>query len=188
MSAARALVPALCMALVLGACATVDEPKATPEPKESPPPAPKPAAAAPAPKPKPPPPPEPAPAPEPPKPVTRSLGQDELAKGVRSYDDGDYEAAAKQLQAALDLGLAAPSERVIAHKHLAFMACVGKRTRTCRSEFRNAFAADPAFDLAPAEAGHPTWGPVFRSVKAEVKRAAKPKPSAKTKSGASPKR
>jgi hypothetical protein len=45
---------------------------------------------------------------------------------------------------------------------------VSKRTGECRTQFRRAFEADPAFDLTPAEAGHPTWGPVFRSVKAEV--------------------
>ena len=32
----------------------------------------------------------------------------------------------------------------------------------------------PKFDLEPAEAGHPIWGPVWRSVK--TARAAKPKP------------
>jgi len=25
---------------------------------------------------------------------------------------------------------------------------------------------DPTMDLAPAEAGHPIWGPIFRAVKA----------------------
>jgi hypothetical protein len=94
---------------------------------------------------------------------------------VKSYDDGDYRAAVKQFQAALDLGLAAPSERALAHKHLAFMACVSKRVAICRAEFRKAVMDDPAFDLTPAEAGHPTWGPVFRSVKAEVAKAAKAK-------------
>ena len=35
----------------------------------------------------------------------------------------------------------------------------------CRDEFRRALAVDPALELAPAEAGHPVWGPIFRSVK-----------------------
>ena len=48
------------------------------------------------------------------------------------------------------------------------------RTSACRAEFRKAFEADPAFDLTPAEAGHPMWGPVFRSVKAEVAKKRKP--------------
>lgn len=97
-----------------------------------------------------------------------SLGADELAKAVASYDDGDYAAAAKQFQAALDLGLPLPNERAIAHKHLAFMACVAKRTSACRAEFRKAMGADPGFELAAAEAGHPVWGPVYRRVKADA--------------------
>jgi hypothetical protein len=156
------------------ACATMEE---TPPPRaQKEPPAPAvaaskpPAAAAPV-KPRPAVPPDPAP--DAPKEPLRSLGVDELSKAVRSYDDGDYAAATKQFQAALDLGLVAPSDRAVAYKHLAFMACVAKRVQACRGEFRKALAAQPDFDLTPAEAGHPTWGPVFRSVKAEVARAAK---------------
>ena len=133
--------------------------------------------------------PKPAPAQdavEPPKEAakepSRSLGLDELAKGIRSYEDGDYQASALQLAAALDLGLALASDRASAHKHLAFIACSAQRIAACRSEFRRAFAADPAFDLSRAEAGHPTWGPVFRSVKAEVAKAkSKPKLKARPK-------
>jgi hypothetical protein len=158
------------------ACATVEE---TPPPRaQKEPPAPAvapskpPAVAAPV-KPRPVAPPEPVA--EAPKEPLRSLGVDELSKAVRSYDDGDYAAAAKQFQAALDLGLVAPADRALAYKHLAFMACVAGRVRVCRGEFRKAFGAQPDFDLSPAEAGHPTWGPVFRSVKAEAARAAKAK-------------
>jgi len=101
------------------------------------------------------------------EPAPRNLGADELAKGIRSYDEGDYPAATKQFRAAIDLGLASPRELATAHKYLAFMACAGKRIRQCRAEFRNALEADPAFELSQAERGHPTWGRVFRSVKAE---------------------
>ncbi|MEP7330439.1 MAG: TssQ family T6SS-associated lipoprotein, partial [Betaproteobacteria bacterium] len=79
---------------------------------------------------------------------------------------------------ALRLGLTTPDEKASAHKHLAFINCVSKRPNGCRDEFRKAFAADPAFDLTPAEAGHPIWGPAFRSVKAAVTKA-KPKPKPK---------
>jgi hypothetical protein len=158
------------LALLVAACATPDTtpgPTRPPPVREVPAPPPKPSAppvaAAPA-KPKP----EPAPAAEAPKEPARSLGVDELAKGVKSYDDGDYQAASKQFQAALDLGLASPADRAAAHKHLAFIACVHKRARNCRIEFGKALTEYPAFDLTPAEAGHPTWGPVFRSVKAEI--------------------
>ena len=94
-----------------------------------------------------------------------SKGDAALAAGLRQYEDGNYGEAAKQLQAAIDQGLSR-SGRVNAHKHLAFIHCVSGRTSACREEFRKALAIDPAFNLPPAEAGHPTWGPVFRSVKA----------------------
>lgn len=105
-------------------------------------------------------------APMPAEPIL-DLSQQELAKGIKSYEDGGYPVAARQLQAALNFGLAVPTERAQAHKYLAFIQCVSNRLQACRDEFRKAFAADPSFDLAPAEAGHPIWGPVFRAVKAE---------------------
>jgi Tfp pilus assembly protein PilF len=94
-----------------------------------------------------------------------SKGEPALAAGLRQYEDGSYAEAARQLQSAIDQGLG-QSDRVKAHKTLAFIHCVSGRTTSCREEFRRALAIDPAFNLPPAEAGHPTWGPVFRSVKA----------------------
>jgi|JI6StandDraft_1071083.scaffolds.fasta_scaffold07440_4 hypothetical protein len=90
----------------------------------------------------------------------------ELNNGIASYENGAYKTAARQLQSALALGLADGASQARAHKYLAFMHCVGGRQRQCREEFGKAFAADPSFDLSPAEAGHPTWGPVFRKLKA----------------------
>lgn len=92
-------------------------------------------------------------------------GDAALKAGLKQYEDGEYGASLKNLQSALDQGLADP-DRVVAHKHVAFIHCVSSRERQCRDEFRKALAVDPALDLAPAEAGHPVWGPVFRSVKA----------------------
>ena len=58
------------------------------------------------------------------------------------------------------------SEQVTAHKYLAFIHCTSGREKQCRDEFRKVLDIDPALELEPAEAGHPVWGPVFRSVKA----------------------
>lgn len=105
----------------------------------------------------------------PPAQQTLSKAQQELAVGVASYEDGAYKQASRQLQNALSLGLESGAEQARAHKYLAFMYCVGKRQKQCREEFGKAMAADSAFDLTPAEAGHPTWGPEFRKLKAARK-------------------
>ena len=95
--------------------------------------------------------------------------QKELASGIASYENGSYKQAGKQLKKALSLGLNVPAEKACAHKYLAFINCVGGRQGQCRDEFRKALAADPSFDLTPAEAGHPIWGPVFSKLKAPAK-------------------
>lgn len=94
-----------------------------------------------------------------------SKGEQDLAAGIRSYENGNYAEASRQLQSALDAGVG-KSDQVKAHKHLAFIHCVSGREGRCRDEFRKALAVDPDFELEPAEAGHPTWGPAFRSAKA----------------------
>jgi hypothetical protein len=172
---------AIVLCAALAACATqpADEAK-TPAPAAAPE-----APAAPA---QPPPPREP-PAREVPQPAAEpkpAKGTQLVAQGVKSYEDGDYRSASKQFEAALHETLA-PPERASAHKYLAFIACASKRLATCRGEFRKAFAADPAFDLTPAEAGHPTWGPAFRGVKAEVAAKAKAKATPKAAPKAGPK-
>ncbi len=90
-----------------------------------------------------------------------------LSVGLRQFDDGDYVESAKNLQGAIDRGLPT-KERADAHKHLAFIHCASGRERACRDEFRKALAFAPSLELAPSEAGHPAWGPIFRSVKAEA--------------------
>jgi Tfp pilus assembly protein PilF len=87
-----------------------------------------------------------------------------LVAGLRQYEDGEYAASSKSLEGALEGGLTG-KDRVTAHKHLAFIHCASKREELCREEFRKALAVDPQLDLAPAEAGHPIWGPIFRAVK-----------------------
>lgn len=109
----------------------------------------------------------------PPVAVPVDKAQQELLAGIASYENGSYKPAARQLQSALSLGLDSPAEQARAHKYLAFMHCVGGRQNQCRDEFRKALEADPSFSLTPAEAGHPTWGPVFRKLKAAAGKPAK---------------
>jgi len=101
----------------------------------------------------------------------KSRAEQDFERGVKSYEDGDYKNASRQLQSALSLGLPVFSDQATAHKYLAFIACASGRQSPCRDEFRKAFEADGNFNLTPAEAGHPVWGPVFRTVKAEKPRA-----------------
>lgn len=96
---------------------------------------------------------------------SRSNGDEALAAGIKQYEEGKYADASKQLQAAIQQGLSA-SDEVKAHKYLAFINCVSDRLASCREEFRKALRIDPGMELSPAEAGHPSWGPVFRAVKA----------------------
>ncbi len=93
--------------------------------------------------------------------------EQELSNGIKNYEDGNYKTAAKSLQSALESGLTFDSDAVRAHKYLAFIHCLSNREKQCRDEFRKALEKDNKFDLEPAEAGHPIWGPVFRAVKAE---------------------
>lgn len=107
-------------------------------------------------------------------PIVRDTGLDKLAvrkaeqdlsAGLRAYEDGDYRNSARLLQSALAAGLIVKSDKVAAHKHLAFMHCAQSRERACRDEFRKALELDPGLELTPAESGHPLWGPVFKSLK-----------------------
>ncbi len=152
--------------LALGGCAS--EPVDKPSPLPPPPPAekaPEPPSVEPPPEveqPKPePPPPQPAPKPE----IKRS----QLQAGIEAYDNGRHRDASKLLRAALASGLAT-SEQVEAYKYLAFIECSANRRTPCREHFRRALALDPTLELQPAEAGHPVWGPIFRSLKQQKPR------------------
>jgi Tfp pilus assembly protein PilF len=101
--------------------------------------------------------------------ATRYAGNGYLEEGVQNYEEGNYRVAKRRLQFALEEGLSRP-DRVKAHKYLAFIACVSSQQLTCREEFAIALELDPNFELAPAEAGHPIWGPMFKSVKAKQTR------------------
>lgn len=96
--------------------------------------------------------------------TTRHAGTGYLEEGVHNYEDGNYKAARRRLQFALEEGLDR-AERVKAHKYLAFIACVSSQPMTCREEFSIALELDPKFELGPAEAGHPIWGPAFKAAK-----------------------
>ena len=90
-----------------------------------------------------------------------------LNYGVLSYEEGNYQASIMALQGVLETGLSGKPEQVKAYKYLAFIQCVSGREAMCRDYFKKALEIDPNFNLDAAEAGHPIWGPVFRSVKSK---------------------
>jgi len=89
-----------------------------------------------------------------------------LTAAVYYFEEGKYGKAEALLRSTLEEGVATREQQTRAHKYLAFVYCVTERKVQCRREFSRALRADPQFGLSAAEAGHPTWGPVFRAVKA----------------------
>jgi Tfp pilus assembly protein PilF len=112
---------------------------------------------------------------QPAKQPPQSLVEQLLAKGIESYEEGEYESAAKNLQGALNAGLPRKIDSAKAHKYLAFIACGSDNIPRCRDEFRKVFEDDPNFALDAAEAGHPVWGPVYRGVWNQTKSKEKPR-------------
>jgi len=104
---------------------------------------------------------------EPVKPPAVRKAENELARGLKAYENGDYKTAGQALQQALELGLPNRLDQSRAYKHLAFIACAANQVDQCKGHFRKALAAYPKLTLSKAEAGHPIWGPAFQQVKAE---------------------
>ena len=93
--------------------------------------------------------------------VTERPAERALMGAMRAYDDADYPAVERQANEAMKLGLRSTRDIATAHKLRAFVYCTSNRLAACEAEFRAARAADPAFALSHAEAGHPVWGPVY---------------------------
>lgn len=156
----------LSLALSLSACGTLTE-KKTPHKAEEPPVQKKvdePAAKKP----------EPVEKLQPPAPPVVRKAEQELEWGIRNYEEGHYKNAADNFQNALGSG-APLGVQLTAHKYLAFIYCISGEKLACRGEFKKLLNLNPKFELSPAEAGHPIWGPVFREVKAEVAGTKKPR-------------
>jgi len=98
----------------------------------------------------------------------RARATDQLAQGIKQYNDGEFDNAVKTLTSALEHGLLSKVDASRARKYIAFSHCVSGREAACRGEFRKAFEINPEFALTPAEDGHPTWGPVYRSVRTQL--------------------
>ena len=93
--------------------------------------------------------------------LTERPAERALMGAMRAYDDADYPTVERQANEAMKLGLRSSRDIATAHKLRAFVYCTSNRIDACEAEFRAARAADPAFELSHAEAGHPVWGPVY---------------------------
>jgi len=83
-----------------------------------------------------------------------------VAEGVSLYDQGDFAGAIRVLQSP-EIADGDVDTRTRASKYLAFSYCVTQRRALCRRSFDTALRLDDTFELKPAEAGHPIWGPVY---------------------------
>ena len=93
-------------------------------------------------------------------------GEKIMLQGMTAYDDADYNKSIKLFQDALKEPLAT-TDQIAAQKLIAFSYCLTNRMKLCRTTFESIFKLDANFNLTPAEAGHPAWGPSFRTVKAK---------------------
>jgi tetratricopeptide (TPR) repeat protein len=110
-----------------------------------------------------------------------------LSDGMVKYDAGEFAPAEKLLEGALKEGLKAKDDQVKAMKYLSFTYCLQAKYPTCRAEFIKIYDVDPAFDLSPAEAGHPSWTHTFAAAKAQAQKALKDKEAKEAKArGAAP--
>lgn len=99
----------------------------------------------------------------------RLFGKDQVEQkleiGVKEYEEGNYVSSINALEAVLSTKTASRAQRIRANKYMAFISCISSHEKSCREYFKNILEANPDFNLSAAEAGHPIWGPVFRSVK-----------------------
>ena len=105
----------------------------------------------------------------PPTPVVDTSATDRaLAAAIATYDRGEYAQAARLLVPLTNDGALDPEQQLRGLKTLAFSQCSTNAITACRQTFERAFRADPRFELATAERGHPIWGPQFERARKAV--------------------
>ncbi|WP_066127887.1 TssQ family T6SS-associated lipoprotein [Bordetella ansorpii] len=104
---------------------------------------------------------QPAPAPV----VLTQEARDQLQQVRDSYNAGRYGDVIRQVATSDVLHQSTSEVRIEALKLQSFSYCLTDYRQLCEDGFRRILAIDPSFTLAPSEAGHPQWGPVFRQAK-----------------------
>jgi hypothetical protein len=98
--------------------------------------------------------------------VASSEGRRWLERGIALFEQGRFAEAVRVLQASPEIVADDLAVRTQSLKYQAFGQCVTGRKTACRRTFDALLSLDPAFALAPAEAGHPSWGPAFEQARA----------------------
>ncbi|MEI2415184.1 TssQ family T6SS-associated lipoprotein [Orrella sp. JC864] len=86
----------------------------------------------------------------------------------QDYAQGRYGNVVRTVTLSTELEGASRATRVEAYKLQAFSYCVRDYRQLCEESFVRALMLQPDFELAPAERGHPQWGPAFEAAQALV--------------------
>ncbi len=94
--------------------------------------------------------------------------QDTMAQVRQQYAAGQYGTVIRTVATSGDIASAPKSMRIEAYKLQAFSYCVRNYAQLCEDTFVRILQLDSGFTLAPNEAGHPQWGPVFKAAQARA--------------------
>ncbi|OZI35316.1 hypothetical protein CEG14_09450 [Bordetella genomosp. 1] len=90
----------------------------------------------------------------------------ELGRVKDDYGAGRYGEVIRRVARSDVLASAPDATRIEALKLQSFSYCMSNYAQLCRDGFSRILQLDPNFTLAPSEAGHPQWGPVFEQARA----------------------
>jgi len=93
---------------------------------------------------------------------------DQLQQVRRQYADGRYGEVIRKVATSDELAASTRPVRIEAYKLQAFSYCVSGYAQLCEDAFLRVLRIEPSFTLAANEAGHPLWGPVFRSAQGKA--------------------
>lgn len=110
----------------------------------------------------------PPPVAQPVVPPEPSPSEKALTLALATYERGEYALAIRQLTPLTTDSALGSAERVLTMKTLAFSQCLSRALTACRRTFEHAFRLDQKFELAPAERGHPVWGPQYDRARKNV--------------------
>jgi hypothetical protein len=103
------------------------------------------------------------------RPPEPTEGRKALDRAVAQLEQGKFAEAIRMIQESPEIVADGPAVRAQSLKTLAFAQCVAGRRLACRRSFDALLALDPSFGLAPAETGHPSWGPEFDRARAAAR-------------------